>query len=425
MAGMVEKFGHYVDKQEAGRPGYARWLLLTAYRLYGWKMKHFPNSELSAAKNYLGTVSMGCMVNPLAHPEKQILTSIFTPCEVFHAMGLYPMCAEQYSTYANGAGAEHGFIEAAENAGVAETFCSYHKVVTGAMLTGVMPKPLAIVNTSLACDANNLTFRKAAEHFNVPQFYIDVPYRPSKEAVDYVAGQLREMTAWLSDLSGIALNPEKLVTCVKNARETVQTLREIIRKRRDTYVASELTAELYEALMVHNALGLPETLRYARMLKEEFASAQKKPGRKLLWMHSNPFYQGAVKSLFNYKEDPWIALTEMCYDPLLDKMEEDPYRFMAQRLVYNSYNGPIQRRIEKAIAMAKEIEADGIILFCHWGCKETCGASSVIKERLEEAGFPVLLLNGDGVDRRNVSDGQIQTRIGAFLEMLDGRGEKR
>ena len=71
--------------------------------------------------------------------------------------------------------------------------------------------------------------------------------------------------------------------------------------------------------------------------------------------------------------------------------------------------------------MAERIAADGVILFCHWGCKETCGASTLIQETLESAGYPVLILNGDGVDRRNSSNGQIQTRIEAFLEMLEGR----
>ena len=78
------------------------------------------------------------------------------------------------------------------------------------------------------------------------------------------------------------------------------------------------------------------------------------------------------------------------------------------------------RRADRALKMAKTVGADGAILFCHWGCKETCGASPVIADALESAGIPVLILSGDGVDRRNSPDGQAGTRISAFLEMLGG-----
>ena len=34
-------------------------------------------------------------------------------------------------------------------------------------------------------------------------------------------------------------------------------------------------------------------------------------------------------------------------------------------------------------------------------------------------GIPMLILDGDGIDRRNSHDGQIRTRLEAFLEMLE------
>ena len=39
----------------------------------------------------------------------------------------------------------------------------------------------------------------------------------------------------------------------------------------------------------------------------------------------------------------------------------------------------------------------------------------------EEAGLPTLVLDGDGCDERNVADGQMVTRLNAFLEQLEGR----
>ena len=62
---------------------------------------------------------------------------------------------------------------------------------------------------------------------------------------------------------------------------------------------------------------------------------------------------------------------------------------------------------------------DAVIHFCHWGCKQASGGSILLKEKMKELGIPMLILDGDGIDRRNSHDGQIKTRLEAFLEILD------
>ena len=41
---------------------------------------------------------------------------------------------------------------------------------------------------------------------------------------------------------------------------------------------------------------------------------------------------------------------------------------------------------------------------------------------MQEKKIPTLILDGDGIDKRNSHDGQIKTRLEAFLEML-GAGD--
>jgi benzoyl-CoA reductase/2-hydroxyglutaryl-CoA dehydratase subunit BcrC/BadD/HgdB len=67
---------------------------------------------------------------------------------------------------------------------------------------------------------------------------------------------------------------------------------------------------------------------------------------------------------------------------------------------------------------AKRAHAEGVVVFCHWGCKQTLGISQLAKQYFEEAGFPTLVLDGDGCDSRNVADGQMVTRLNAFIEQL-------
>jgi benzoyl-CoA reductase/2-hydroxyglutaryl-CoA dehydratase subunit BcrC/BadD/HgdB len=93
---------------------------------------------------------------------------------------------------------------------------------------------------------------------------------------------------------------------------------------------------------------------------------------------------------------------------------------MAKRMVYHSLNGGASRRIRAGIHHAKEAGADGAVWFAHWGCKHTLGAAQLAKKKFEEAGIPLLILDGDGCDRSHGGEGQTATRLGAFLEMLGG-----
>jgi len=74
--------------------------------------------------------------------------------------------------------------------------------------------------------------------------------------------------------------------------------------------------------------------------------------------------------------------------------------------------------------LADQLCPDAVIQFCHWGCKQSSGGSMILKERFREKGIPMLILDGDGIDKRNSHDGQIKTRLEAFLEMLDTGEEK-
>ena len=86
----------------------------------------------------------------------------------------------------------------------------------------------------------------------------------------------------------------------------------------------------------------------------------------------------------------------------------------------------MSQRIQMAERLAKDTESEGGILFAHWGCKGTIGASSLIKSSLEKAGIPTMILDGDGCNPANSSDGQVSTRLQAYLEMLEkSREEKR
>ena len=64
------------------------------------------------------------------------------------------------------------------------------------------------------------------------------------------------------------------------------------------------------------------------------------------------------------------------------------------------------------------MKADGAVWFGHWGCKHTLGAAQLAKKKFEEAGIPMLLLDGDGCDRSHGGEGQTSIKTRSILEML-------
>ena len=418
MADIIRSFGQYICKNALQNPAYTRKLLLAGYRAFGLKLALAPDRQLPAACRFSARYINRTVTRMLSHPEKAALVSIFMPCELLEAMDIVPMCAEMYSAFLCGTWAESVFAEAAEAEGIAETFCSYHKILLGSAYTKVLPAPAMVVNTSLICDANNLTFRELAEYYHIPQYYVDVPGDQNEESVRYVADQFRELAAFLEEHTGKKLDPRRLRENMICSQKAIEALRSCMEYRADRYLPGDVTSQLYEIYLSHNALGTREAREYAELLLRDLKNAAPAKGTRLLWVHIIPYWQEPVRKLLNVNERCQIVGCDMAFEGLVDIDPDQPYESMARRLVYSRWNGGGER-VNAAAEAARALNADGVICFCHWGCKQTMGLSGILKSTLEKQGFPTLILNGDGCDRRNASDGQTATRLDAFLEMIE------
>lgn len=418
----IEFFGSIVEKQAAVSPERARKLLEAAYSWVRFSDGHRRGEDVRAAYSHINGAVAGTIVDSLRHPEQAVMVNLFLPCELLHALGVQPMFPEGISVYIANTGCQRFFGEAAEAAGVPESFCSYHKTMLGMAESGVLPPPLMIANTTLACDANQLSFRRLAELYGVPHTVIDVPHSCDEDAVHYVADQLRELGRQLEDLCHKKLNSEVLRETVARSQQTIETYRAYLEARGGVTLPVTMTGELCAMISTHVMLGRPESLAFNQQILQAARHAPPADGKKrIFWMHTLPNWQDSLKDILETGTRCELAGSDMPAGALLDMDPDQPYESMARRVVYSASNGPASRRVEDAVRRAKEARADGVVLFCHWGCKQTLGLSQLAKEKLETEGFPTLVLDGDGCDARNVADGQMVTRLGAFLEQLEGK----
>ncbi len=416
---VVALFGKILDSLVEKNPEASRKFLRFGWNLMNTKFKALPDKRLCSADQYLAHLMMDTMLAPLKKPEQAVAISVFVPCEILQELDLNPYNVESFSCYLAASDISRPCIELAEANGVPETLCSYHKTFIGAAQRGFMPRPKCIVYTNLTCDANMITFKALADLFNVPSFQIDVPDVISETSITYVAGQLRELSHFLEEQTGKSINEDALRVRVERSKRTLVSYQEFCRLRKGRDIPSDLVSPLYAAMTSNILLGTEAEEYYIDKLIKDAQKASAKRCAHIYWMHTIPYWSEATANDFAFSDKAQIVgcdIGQLC-EPLF--ATDDPYYAMAWRMVHNNLNGGALRRIEAGIKHAKELGADGVVWFNHWGCKHTIGASQLAKRKFEEAGLPFLVLDGDGVDSAHGGEGQTATRLDAFLEMLE------
>jgi benzoyl-CoA reductase/2-hydroxyglutaryl-CoA dehydratase subunit BcrC/BadD/HgdB len=412
-------FGKRVGDLSRRSPKRARKLLKLGWKAQRVKCRYLPDSRLTPGNQYLAYVMMNFMLAPLKAPENSAMVSICTPCELLQEAGLAPYSVESFSCYLTGSKAEAPFISHAEEIGIAESYCSYHKSFLGAAERGLLPKPSCIVYTSTACDANMLTFKALADFYKVPSFLIDVPMNVSEKSIEFVKKQLFNLEDFICDITDRKVDKDRLTARLERSKRTIESYRKYFRERKNKYIPEDLVSPFYMGVLNSLMLGTEEAERVGKFLLKDLEQAPPKKGKHIYWMHTIPFWSQAMKKCLRFSEDAQIVGDELGLMSHSNFDPADPYDAMARRIVYNSLNGTIDRRIQLGIEDAREAEADGVVWFNHWGCKHTLGGAGLAKKAFEEAGFPTLVLDGDGCSSMHGGEEQTATRLEAFLEMLE------
>lgn len=419
---VIETFAELVGRQLKEDPKKARRLLLFGYRAKAVADKLAPDKKLPASKQYVAQVVMDVIIKALAHPEKSAMVSLFVPGEPLCAAGITPYSVEALSSYLTGTRCEKLFLDLTTQEGMPETMCSFHRIFLGAAESGLMPKPQFTIYTNLACDGNLMTFPYLKRKYELPGFFIDVPYEKNAEAIHYVADQLREMTQFIQDTTGRQITDQALEEAVSRSNQAAICYQKHLTYQCSHHLPGTLTGDMYGVFMSHILSGTRASLRYAELLLEDIQKTPVSSGIRILWIHLMPFMQKSVKDLFDFSDRAYITSCDLVADGFMKMDPHRPYESMANRMVCSAFNGATDGRIENALSLARQTAAEGAIIFTHWGCKTTIGASGLMKEALERAGIPTMILDGDGCNPANSSDGQVATRLEAFLEMLS---EKR
>lgn len=422
-------YGDVAARNLESRPDRVRQWLMMGFKLMARKSHLLPDGRFLRSGREGYALFMNSVVDAMADAENSVITSIFMPNELFRALHLMPVTAEAVASFVSGAQAESAFIGQAEGAGFPETYCSYHRALMGLATSGILRPRRYLAATSVACDANNLTFRELARRWDVPFAYVDVPYETTRDSIGYVADQLRAVARDVGEAYGRTLDEELLHEMVTRSLATQDTLAESLPLRRGRYLANTMTLDMMEMLDLMLSLGTPEAARLASHMCEDYREAPAYRGINLVWAHVSPYFLGSIAEHIDHSQEAQIVASDMMFNHVPAPGEErlfgadHPFEAMAERVSRSCFNGPAERRVRCLSRLARKTGADGVVVFCHWGCKQTAGAAQLMRTRLEAESLPVLVLDGDACERANCMEGQMSTRLSAFLELLRTRRE--
>ncbi len=310
--------------------------------------------------------------------------------------------------------------------------CALIKSAFGSKIGGICPyfQAADLIVGETTCDGKKKTWEILDEY--VPTYVMDLPNSRSAADRDLWISELKRFVGKLEEVTGNTITPEKLAEAtalINGKRAALQRLFDA-RKARPSPISG------LDALLVAQISFYDDPVRFAQKTDElcDELEARVKRGegvtpadaKRILYAGTPmpiPFW--TIPSLIEGAGAVVVAEESCTGSRLLaggqtaipgDGVASQLAAIADRQLQTNcACFTPNDARIEDILRMVKDYEADGVIHFSLSFCQPYNLEGVRVQKVLQEAGMPVLLLEGDYTEEQA---GQLKTRIEAFVEIL-------
>ncbi len=356
-------------------------------------------------------------------------------------------------------------LEAAENAGYARDLCSYMRNYWGSILLDEygwvepgeerkpFPKPDFVWQDHICCSHAKWYQVVSDLEGGIPTFDIDVavgPYdKTTKHGIDYVVGQMLDGIDWLEKTTGRKYDDQKLIEAVYNTCRSESTWAEICvlnqavpapleeKTMYSLYVlgtlekSSQEVADFYEELKaeveerVANKIAAVEN-EQARVMTDTqppwgFLRVFRYMAAKYGCVSIGSLYTFALIGNWLWEDGKFVPRPTPQSQGVELKDREHALRVLAEwelsKPEWQHFYNP-KYKSDMMIQIAKDWKLDGVMLHYNRGCE---GLSLGIAENrlaILEAGFPVMIFEGNMGDEREFDEARTTARIDSFMESL-------
>jgi len=219
---------------------------------------------------------------------------------------------------------------------------------------------------------------------------------------------------------GYKMREDRLAKAISNTNRAVAAYENYLSALETQFVSNTATSNMYQVLTSHILLGTDEAAEFYERLARDAVAGEKATRKRVLWSVIMPFSLKSMEASFTSGGSFQLLPTDLHCDAMTPLDPQRPLESIAARLVANHFNGKTDKRARVLLSMAKRLRADGVVLFCHWGCKTSNGSAYLLRDAIQSEGIPAIVMDGDACDRRNMSEGQFTNRLQAFFEILEG-----
>jgi len=365
------------------------------------------------------------------------------PVEPLIAMDVIPVYPENHGAMIGASKMGVDLCEKAEAMGYSSDLCSYARsdiscaTVNGGPIGG-LPRPDMLVCCNNICGTVLKWYEVQARFFKVPLFILDTPFchtEFTEEARRYVQEQINEYIAFLEESCGKKLDFDRMQEVGRLSVEGQRLWQAVL----DTAINRPAPLSAFDAFF-HLALivtlrGTQQAVDYYRLLlaemRERVASgigAVPNERYRLLWDNIPVWFRTKwLSEKFASHEACLVADTyTSAWCGSLKYVDENNFLgTMAECYTRIYLNIGVDEMARQVIEMVNKYVVDGLVMHSNRSCKPySLGQYDIQRIVGEQKGIPTLMIEADMVDERSFSEGQIETRIEAFIEMLREK-EKR
>ena len=363
------------------------------------------------------------------------------PAEILDVMDVTSVFLENYATVIAAKRLASGYCVAGEKKGFSQDVCGYARMLMGYLLArdevpeapyGGLAKPDFLLVNSYSCDSRLGWFTAMNRALNLPLHVHDAPHQPDGACdlaanAEYTERELRSLVAFLEEQTGNKYDPERLRKRLELSRQTSEIMFDINELRKAVPCpmgSADMFTAVWPAMYM---VGTKECEDFYQKLRAEVEERIAKgigvvPEEKFRLMWSGiPFWYNM--SLLNYVEDfGGVVAIEGFYrsrERRLPPQHDDPIKDMALRSTrQRGFPSSVIASIDDLRDAVTEYKIDGVILSFNPSCRLAYVSQTELQKSLEDRGVPTLGLECDMADERTYSEGQVKTRLDAFIERL-------
>jgi len=362
------------------------------------------------------------------------------PVEPLVAMDIIPVYPENHGAMIGAAKMGAQLCIKAADMGYSTDLCSYARADIACSVTktgpiGGLPAPDMLICCNNICGTVLKWYEIQARFYNVPLFILDTPVCHtgySEQAAAYVRAQIDEYIDFLEKHTGRKMDYDKMEYVGRLSFEGQKLWQKVL----DTTMHKPSPMSAFDAFFF---LALIVTLRGTRIvidfydeLIDEMNDRIKKnisvvPCEKyrLLWDNLPVWHQLKwLSEKFSGHDACLVADTyTSAWCSAMKYIDKNNFLdSMAHGYAQIYLNLGVDTMAEHVVDMIEKYDADALVMHSNRSCKPySFGQMDIMKIVRKKTGVPVLMLEADMVDPAHFSRSQIETRIDAFMEMINLR----